>query len=54
MDQVNHPTHYNQYEIETIEMIIRIWGKQRAAEWCEITAFKYRIKNNGILIKRRS
>jgi hypothetical protein len=43
-EQVNHPTHYNQYDIETIEMIVRIWGNKRASEWCEITAFKYRMR----------
>jgi hypothetical protein len=41
---VNHPTHYNQYDIEVIDMIIRIWGAEVAALWCDITAFKYRMR----------
>jgi hypothetical protein len=43
-EMVNHPTHYNQYEIEVIDMIIRIWGPEAAALWCDITAFKYRMR----------
>ena len=42
-EMVNHPTHYNQYDIEVIDMIIRIWGPEAAALWCDITAFKYRM-----------
>lgn len=43
-EMVNHPTHYNNYDIEAIEMIERIWGRENAALWCEITAFKYRLR----------
>ena len=43
-EMVNHPTHYNQYDIEVIDMIIRIWGPEAAAQWCDITAFKYRMR----------
>lgn len=43
-EMVNHPTHYNQYDIEVIDMIIRIWGPEAAALWCDITAFKYRMR----------
>ena len=43
-EMVNHPTHYNQYDIEVIDMIIRIWGPEIAALWCDITAFKYRMR----------
>ena len=35
---------YNQYDIEVIDMIIRIWGPEIAALWCDITAFKYRMR----------
>lgn len=38
------PSHYKTYDVEAIEMMIRIWGKERVAEWCEITAFKYRCR----------
>ena len=43
-EMVNHPSHYNLYDIEAIEMIERIWGAENAALWCEITAFKYRMR----------
>lgn len=43
-DSHTSPSHYKAYDIEAIEMMIRIWGKQRVAEWCEITAFKYRCR----------
>lgn len=41
---VDHPTHYNTYDIEVIEMMQRIWGDEKVADWCEITAFKYRMR----------
>ena len=41
-EMVNHPSHYNSSRIETIEKMIRIYGKEKVAWWCEITAFKYR------------
>lgn len=43
-EMVDHPSHYNNYDIEAIEMIERIWGRENAALWCEITAFKYRLR----------
>lgn len=43
-DSPTSPSHYKVYDIESIEMMIRIWGKQRVAEWCEITAMKYRLR----------
>ena len=43
-EMVDHPTHYNQYDIEVIDMIVRIWGPEIAALWCDITAFKYRMR----------
>ena len=39
---VNSPAHYNTGGIETIEKMIRIWGKIPVAMWCELTAYKYR------------
>lgn len=41
---VEHPAHYNQYPIETIDMIERIFGLEDAEKWCIITAFKYRMR----------
>lgn len=41
---VNHPKHYNRYSRETIMMMVNIWGFERAIDWCEMTAFKYRMR----------
>lgn len=43
-EHVEHPSHYNTYGQETITMMVAIWGKERVADWCEITAFKYRMR----------
>jgi len=43
-DMVNHPKHYKDFDIEVIEMMIRIWGKEKVASHCYITAFKYKMR----------
>lgn len=43
-EHVEHPSHYNHYSSETISMMVAIWGKEKVADWCEITAFKYRMR----------
>ena len=43
-EMVNHPSHYNQYPIETIDMMVSIFGKEAARQWCIMTAFKYRMR----------
>ena len=43
-EHVEHPAHYNTYGQETIDMMVAIWGKEKVADWCEITAFKYRMR----------
>lgn len=43
-EMVNHPSHYNKYDVEVLDMIRKIWGDAAAAIWCEITAFKYRMR----------
>lgn len=43
-EQVNHPEHYNQYSVEVIDMIEKVFGLYLAWKWCEITAFKYRLR----------
>lgn len=43
-EYVNHPNHYNEYSIEVIDMFERIYGAQKTADWCEITALKYRLR----------
>ena len=32
------------YDLETIEMMRKIWGDEAVAQWCEMTAFKYRMR----------
>ena len=43
-EMVSHPSHYNNYDVEVLDMIERIWGKKACADWCKITAFKYRMR----------
>lgn len=43
-EHVDHPAHYNNYDIEVIEMMRRIWGDESTMLWCEMTAFKYRMR----------
>lgn len=43
-EHVNHPSHYNNYDVEVIEMMKRIWGIESTIMWCEMTAFKYRMR----------
>ena len=41
---VDHPPHYNNYSVECVDMMERIWGAEATALWCEMTAFKYRMR----------
>ena len=43
-EHVEHPSHYNHYSSETIAMMVAIWGKEKVADFCEINAFKYRMR----------
>jgi hypothetical protein len=48
-DKIN-PNHYKAYSVETIEMMVRIFGAEKVAIHCECNAFKYRMrlgKKNG-------
>lgn len=41
-EQVNHPAHYNiPGRKECIEEMVDIWGPEKTADWCEMTAYKY-------------
>lgn len=42
-DPIN-PKHYKSYSVETIDMMIAIYGKEKVAIHCELTAFKYRMR----------
>ena len=43
-EMVNHPKHYNNYDKEVIDMMVDIWGLEKTAVWCEMTAFRYRMR----------
>ena len=43
-ENVNHPNHYNNYDVEVIDMMERIWGPEKTAIFCELNAFKYRMR----------
>lgn len=42
-DYIN-PNHYKSGSMETIDMMISIWGAEKVISHCEITAFKYRMR----------
>lgn len=42
--QVKHPSHYNVYDREVVDMMCDIWGPEATAIWCKLTAFKYRMR----------
>lgn len=31
-EMVDHPTHYNNYSVECVDMMVRIWGASATAE----------------------
>ena len=43
-EMVNHPSHYNLYPKETIDMMVDIFGRDAVRQWCVMTAFKYRMR----------
>lgn len=43
-EHVNHSKHYNNYSVEVIDMMVSIYGIEATATWCEMTAFKYRMR----------
>ena len=42
-DNIN-PQHYKNYSMEVINMMLSIFGKEAVIKYCEITAFKYRMR----------
>lgn len=36
--------YYRAFPIETIELMERVWGATATKQWCEMTAFKYRMR----------
>ena len=43
-EMVNSPSHYNNYSMEVIDMMIELWGIDRTIAFCEMNAFKYRMR----------
>ena len=43
-EMVNHPKHYNRYTKEVIRMMVDIWGYADTIKFCEMNAFKYRMR----------
>ena len=41
---VYSPAHYNDYDVECIEMMRRIWGDKEVEIFCKLNAFKYRMR----------
>ena len=44
IESVNHPSHYNFYDVEVIDMMIKIWGVDETISFCKLNAFKYRMR----------
>lgn len=43
-EMVNHPKHYNNYDVEVVDMMEKIWGTKATMDWCKMTAYKYRMR----------
>ena len=45
-DFVDHPKHYTElgFSKEVIDMMVDIWGAETVATYCEINAFKYKMR----------
>lgn len=43
-DPVNHPPHYTQCEIECIDAMAILFGKEAVATFCKLNAFKYKYR----------
>ena len=43
-EMVNHPKHYNNYDVEVVDMMEKIWGTKATMNWCKMTAYKYRMR----------
>jgi len=43
-EHVNHPNHYNTFSKEVIDMMVHIWGIEKTIAFCEMNAFKYKMR----------
>jgi hypothetical protein len=44
MDDNVRPDHYKKAGMEVWEMMLAIWGKEKFIAFCEMNAFKYRMR----------
>jgi len=44
VSQVESPRHYNDFTKETWRMMIDVWGDKAFAVFCEMNAFKYKMR----------
>jgi hypothetical protein len=43
-DPVHRPEHYTHGSVEVFDMMVAIWGAEKVRIFCEINAFKYRMR----------
>lgn len=43
-DNINKPAHYRQHELEAIDEMIIMFGKQAVRDFCKCNAWKYRYR----------
>lgn len=43
-EHVDHPKHYNNFSMEVIDMMQVIWGTEKTIAFCEMNAFKYKMR----------
>lgn len=43
-DSLGNAPHYKQFRIDVIDMIERVWGTEHTMTFCEMNAFKYRMR----------
>ena len=43
-EEVNHPSHYNNYDVEVIDMMEKVFGREATITFCKLNAFKYRMR----------
>lgn len=46
-EMVNHPSHYKSGNIECIETMLDVFGKDKVSAFCELNAFKYQWRSNS-------
>ena len=44
VSQVESPRHYNDFTKETWQMMIDVWGDKAFVVFCEMNAFKYKMR----------